>query len=120
MTAQGGPLLCQGWLPTAEARMACCEDEALCPMHAKQSNGSGTARAVTQEEADDCCAWSEQQQPSGTHETVAVPVSSAVLGSGVAVPAAVPRLMLTDDWRTASPDPSPPLDRSVLHSTFLI
>lgn len=95
--------------------MACCADESRCPMH-----GGSRATGLTQEDADDCCAWSEQQQSSSTHETAAVPVSSAVLGRGVVVPVATPRLVLTDDWRTACSDLSPPLDRPILLSTFLI
>lgn len=118
--ASGGASVCSGWMSSAEARMTCCSDGQRCPMHPGEPRGSGSRRVITQSEADTCCAWSEQQQSSGTHEAIALPVSSEVLGRGVVVPAAVPRLVLTDDWRTASPDPSPPDDKPVVLSTFLI
>ena len=118
--ATGGATLCQGWLSTGEGRMACCSDEQRCPMHSKEQRGSGSARALTQADADACCAWSEQQQPDRNPESVTAAVSSAVSGPGVVIPPEVPHLVLSTRWRAWAPSPSAPIDRYVLLSVFLI
>jgi hypothetical protein len=62
-----GPVsLCGGWQATPEARLACCLDGAACPMHTSDDDGPGATRAVTQAEADSCCAASEQGDASPT------------------------------------------------------
>jgi hypothetical protein len=50
--------VCAGWLPTPEARMACCSDDRPCPMHESHSQDAGSERIVSQAEADRCCAAS--------------------------------------------------------------
>jgi hypothetical protein len=61
--------LCDGWLATPAARMACCATGATCPMHQSDSAPTGTSRHVTQADADSCCAGSERDgstpSPSG-------------------------------------------------------
>ncbi len=34
----GNAAICAGWMPTPEARMACCADGAECPMHKGDSH----------------------------------------------------------------------------------
>ena len=56
----GGPFAgCEGWLSTAEARMACCANEQECPMHKAGQHPSGSNQRISQSDADRCCAASE-------------------------------------------------------------
>lgn len=80
----------------------------------------GLTSALTQAQADACCAFAEQEQSGQSNASFASPMSVAVLGSGVVVPSMPPRFVLTDDWRTSIPSPSPPVPRHVLLSVFLI
>jgi hypothetical protein len=66
------------------------------------------------------CALSEQEQSGQSNQAFAAPVSSAVLGPGIVVPPAQPRLVVTDAWRTGTPVPSPPVSKHVLISVFLL
>ena len=118
--AVGNVALCDGWAATPEARMACCNDGQPCPMHTASSDGASAAQAVTQAQADSCCALSEQEQAPQSPQALAAPVSSAILGPGILVPAAPPRPVLTDAWRTGPPVLSPPVSKHVLLSVFLL
>lgn len=120
LVAAGNAAVCEGWAPTPEARMACCNDGQPCPMHKGPSSDSTATPDVTQAEADSCCASSEQEQSGQDTQAFAVPVSSAVLGLGIVVAPAPPRLVLTDAWRSGVPSPSPPVSRHVLLSVFLL
>src|SRR5262245_39594454 len=115
----GQAAVCAGWASTREARMACCADETTCPMHKGGSHGSSSVRTLTQSEADTCCATSERHNSTPSSSTLTA-VSAAVLGPGIVRPATVPALVLTDDWRTVSPNPTPPVPRHVLLSVFLV
>lgn len=117
--AAGNAAVCEGWAATPEARMACCNDGQPCPMLKGRSEGSAT-QSVTQAQADSCCALSEQEQSGQSNQAFAAPVSSAVLGPGIVVPPAPPRLVVTDAWRTGTPVPSPPVSKHVLISVFLL
>lgn len=99
--------------------MACCEDES-CPMHKGASRDNGSTQVLTQAQADACCASSEREDSSPTTPTFSADISFAVLGPGVVMPAVVPVLVLSDDWRTASPAPTPPVPKHVLLSVFLV
>jgi len=48
LVAGNAAAICAGWLPTPEARMACCADGVECPMHKGDSQRSGSARVLTQ------------------------------------------------------------------------
>ena len=120
LVAAGNAAVCEGWAATPEARMACCSDGQPCPMHKGHSDGSAATQTVTQAQADSCCASSEQEHSSQSAPAFAAPVSSAVLGPGIVVPPAPPRLVLTDAWRPGAPVPSPPVSRHVLLSVFLL
>ena len=58
--AAGHAGVCAGWMPTAEARMACCSDGGPCRMHESKSQDDGSVRVVSQAEADRCCVASGQ------------------------------------------------------------
>jgi hypothetical protein len=88
-------------------------------MHEGPQEGTATTPR-SQEQVDACCALSEQRHSGKASEPFGAPVSSAVLGIGLVVPPAPPRLMLTDDWRTSIRSPSPPVRKHVLLSVFLI
>lgn len=115
----GNIAVCAGWLPTPEARMACCTD-GECPMHKGDSATSSSHHVITQVQADACCASSERQQSSQSTPSFISVISSAVLGSGVVVPVPVPALVTSDRWRTVSPVPIAPVPRHVLLSVFLV
>ena len=120
LVATGNAAICEGWASTPEARMACCNDEQPCPMHERQPKGPSATQTVTQAQADSCCALAEQEQSGQSNQPFAAPVSSGVLGPGIVVPPAPPRLVLTDAWRTGTPVPSPLVSKHVLLSVFLL
>jgi hypothetical protein len=99
--------------------MACCADGGACPMHGGESRAAESARALTQADADSCCASSERESSHPSTPSFAA-ISVAVLGTGIILPASVPALVLSDDWRILSPHPSPPVPRYVLLSVFLV
>ena len=88
-------------------------------MHNGESHRSRSARVVTQAEADTCCASSEREE-STPSTAFAAAISIAVLGPGILLPAHVPALVLSDDWRTVSPLPTTPVPKHVLLSVFLV
>ena len=116
----GDAAVCAGWLPTAEARMACCADGVECPMHKGDSHRSGSARDITQAQADSCCAAAEGQNSNQSNPSLVTAITVAVLGVGVVLPANVPALVLSDAWRTSAPIPIAPVPKHVLLSVFLV
>jgi hypothetical protein len=111
--------VCAGWMPTAEARMACCSDGS-CPMHKGDSHKAGSERALTQAQADSCCASSEGTKSNQSNPTFAAAITAAVLGAGIVFPADVPALVLSDGWRTSAPRHVAPVPKHVLLSVFLV
>ena len=116
----GNAPVCAGWLATPEARMACCSEDAECPMHKGDSHSSDSTRALTQAQADACCASSEREHSNQPNPTFVVVISNAVLGAGVVLSASVPALVLSDSWRMATPIPITPVPKHVLLSVFLV
>ena len=116
----GNAAICAGWLPTPEARMACCAEGGECPMHNGDAHRSGPGRVLTQVQADSCCASSEGQQSNRSNPSFATAITAAVLGGGVVLPANVPALVLSDAWRTSAPMPIAPVPKHVLLSVFLL
>ena len=116
----GNAAICAGWMPTPEARMACCADDADCPMHMGDSHGPGAARPLTQAQADNCCASSESKNSSQSSPTFVAAITAAVIGVGTVLPANVPALVLSDGWRTSAPIPVAPVQKHVLLSVFLV
>ena len=116
----GDAAVCGGWLPTAEARIACCADGVECPMHKGDSHHSRPERVLTQAQADSCCAAAEGQNSNQSNPSFVTAITAAVLGVGVVVPDTVPALVLSDAWRTAAPIPISPVPKHVLLSVFLV
>ena len=110
---------CVGWLGSAEARMACCEDESQCPMHAGAGDHHlGSTAPVSQADADRCCAASEDGD--------SIPSALTVHAAVVALPPAVQPMPDANvvaplfEWLTPEPSPPDSVARHVLLSTFLI
>jgi hypothetical protein len=118
LTAANGAV-CAGWMPTAEARMACCS-EGPCLMHKGDAHATGPDRVVTQAQADTCCATSERENSSQSSPTFAAAITAAVLGPAIVLPASSPALVLSDGWRTSAPIPITPVPKHVLLSVFLV
>ena len=118
--AAGNAAVCAGWMPTPEARMACCAEGVECPMHKGESSRSGSARVITQAQADSCCASSERDSSNQSNPTFVASITQAVLGTGVSLPAVVPARVLSDAWRAAAPPPTTPVPKHVLLSVFLV
>ena len=116
----GNAAICAGWMPTPEARMACCADGGECPMHKGDSHRSGSGRVLTQVQADSCCASAEGQHSNQSNPSFVTAITAAVLGVGVVLPANVPALVLSDAWRTSAPIPIAPVPKHVLLSVFLV
>ena len=85
-TANGA--VCAGWMPTPEARMACCSEGGACSMHKGESGSSATERVLTQAQADNCCASSERENSSPSSPTFAPasPARSWAMGSSYPSP----------------------------------
>ena len=75
----GNAAVCAGWLPTAEARLACCADGVECPMHKGDSHRSGSERILTQVQADSCCASSEGKKSNQSNPSFVTAIRAAVL-----------------------------------------
>jgi hypothetical protein len=112
--------VCAGWQSTPEARMDCCTDDCACPMHESRSDRSGSAKSVTQSEADSCCASSEREDSSPSNPSALASISNVVLGEAVVIPSPIPSLVLSDHWRTVIPVPIAPVPRHLLLSVFLV
>jgi hypothetical protein len=116
----GNAAICRGWMPTPEARMACCAEGGECPMHEGDSHRSGSERGLTQAQADSCCASSERENSDQSNPSSVTAITGAVLGVGVVLPASVPALVLSDAWRTSAPISIAPVPKHVLLSVFLV
>jgi hypothetical protein len=115
----GNVAVCAGWMATPEARMACCSEAGPCPMHKSDSPNSNSSQAVSQAEADSCCAASEDDQSSQSSSTFASTISVAVLGTPSQLPTAsdvAPRAAS----RAAVPLPPSHVPKHVLLSVFLV
>jgi hypothetical protein len=109
---------CAGWMPTAEARMACCSDDGPCPMHQSKSQ-NGPTDVVTQAEADRCCAASGQDDSAPSPSTVGFFVTLGIVISPI------PALLLepearADTLRAAVPMPTGHVPKHLLLSVFLV
>jgi hypothetical protein len=111
--------VCAGWAPTPEARMACCSDS-KCPMHKGESQSSASPRVISQAQADNCCASAEHENSNQSSPSFVAAISSAVLGTGIVLPAIVPALVLSDGWRTVAPIPTTHVPKHLLLSVFLV
>jgi hypothetical protein len=116
----GGHLAeCQGWLSTAEARMACCANEQECPMHKAGQHSSGPNQRVSQSDADRCCATSEHgdSMPSFVKASVADGLALIPVSLGGVLASAATRF---DNLIEQVSGPPTSRSRHVLLSVFLI
>jgi hypothetical protein len=111
--------VCPGWMPTPEARMACCSEDGPCPRHKSDSEDDGSNRVVSQAEADRCCAASERDDsapsPTGLAFSVTLPLALSPVPS--LLPEPEPYL---NTWRASVPIPSAHVPKHVLLSVFLV
>jgi hypothetical protein len=108
--------LCAGWMRTAEERMACCSERGACPMH--KGDEDGAARAISQAEADSCCAASETNESAPTASTLHFSISLAPVQ--IAFRLVEPPLVRFEARRTLAPVPSSSVPKHVLLSVFLV
>ena len=111
--------VCAGWMPTPEARMACCAEGETCPMHKSDSPNSNSAQTVSQAEADSCCAASEDDQSSQSSSTFASTISLAVIGTPRPLPIASD-IAMRAAGSAAVPLPPRHVPKHVLLSVFLV
>jgi hypothetical protein len=110
--------VCAGWMPTPEARMACCSDDGPCPMHKSESE-DGPTRVISQAEADRCCAASEHEDSTPSQSNAAFFVTLAV--ALTPIPGLLPAPEAhADTWRTSVPIPTGHVPKHVLLSVFLV
>lgn len=107
--------VCAGWAASAAARMACCADDAACPMDTSVTHTHGT---MSQAQADTCCAVSESQG-TDSRRTVAAVDTSTALRPAFSLWQAVPAPLLRKPW-IVPPRCGPGVSRHVLHSVFLV
>lgn len=113
-----GPVgLCAGWQSTPEARMACCVEGIACPMHTSEDHGRSAQRAVTQVDADRCCASSEQDTSSSAKPLRAVSAIAIAAESILLPPPAYTRPWLRT---VALPNRGHTVSRHLLLSVFLV
>jgi hypothetical protein len=117
--SSGGPVaICAGWQATPEARMACCLEGVECPMHPAEDDGGTHTRAVTQADADRCCAASEQDDASPTAKALVAVVAQPVVTDSILLPA--PATADAPALYRRPPDRVFDVPRNVLLSVFLI
>ena len=111
--------VCAGWAATPEARMACCKSGESCPMAHSEGDGDETP-ALTQAQADACCASAEPDGSTPSTVLAASAITVAVLGLGIVVP---PPARI-DRFHPASfvdpPNAATAVARHVLLTVFLI
>jgi hypothetical protein len=110
--------VCAGWMATPEARMACCSDGGLCPMHQSDSEDVPT-RIVTQAEADRCCAASEREDSTPSQSNASFLLTLAVAVSPIPGLLPAPEAHV-DVWRASVPIPTSHVPKHVLLSVFIV
>jgi hypothetical protein len=111
--------LCAGWNSTPEARMDCCQAESDCPMHSDQTLPGAHSTAVSQAQADACCATSEQGSSSSTSRVNTIQ-QPALLVSIAGGPAVVPLPAPPGGSRQPLATNSPPIARHLLLSVLIV
>ena len=116
-----GPFaVCAGWQATPEARMACCASGESCPMKHAASAGGNATLALSQSEADACCASSEPDGSTPSASTIASAITVAILGVGAVLS---PPARIAGAHPASSGDPpygATSVSRHVLLTVFLI
>ena len=111
--------VCAGWQESAEARMACCQDEANCPMHATGRRGPTLRVGVSQFDADRCCASAERGTSTPSTASFVTNAASAVLANPI--PAIGPQVVVFRESASARTSIDVrPAPTHLLLSVFLI
>jgi hypothetical protein len=119
LVAGNAVAVCAGWLPTPEARMACCTGDRPCPMHEGGSGEHGGKHAVSQAQADGCCASSERDESSPSSPSFVLTMALAPVTSPV--PFVVPQIgPALEAWRTVVPIPATHVSKHLLLSVLLV
>jgi hypothetical protein len=114
----GQGALCAGWMPTPEARMACCAKDGTCPMHGSGSDDR-SKRVTSQAEADRCCAGSERETPTPGASAFAPTIGLVVVPSVIPLVAPlgpIPR----GPWREHFPVPVARIPKHLLLSVLIV
>jgi len=111
--------VCAGWQATPEARLACCMSGTRCPMHKSASHGSGSKSAITQAQADDCCAAASTRTQSSVASCSFIAPGATALPLIADVVVQVPVLAL-QEWRALVPLPVSPVPKHLLLSVLLV
>jgi hypothetical protein len=109
---------CAGWQNTAEARMACCVKNDRCPMHPGDTDRS-TTHAMTQAQADGCCASAERSPSTPSSSSHFTPVTFVVVSTLLTAPLTA-ATQPHDAWRTFVPIFVSAVPRHLLLSVFLV
>ena len=115
----GNAAVCAGWMPTPEARMACCSESGACPMHKSGASDSEASHALTQAQADTCCASSNRDSSQSSGAFVGT-ITLAVLGTATVLPLVAPAQVRREGWRTTVPISTAPIPKHVLLSVYLL
>jgi hypothetical protein len=118
--AAGQAGICSGWMRTPEARIACCSADGTCPMHTSGSEDHGTARNVTQADADRCCAASGQDDSAPSPSTIAISIALAVVHTPIGVLNAEPDAHAKISRRAPVLIPAAHVPKHLLLSVFLV
>ena len=121
LTVSGHSIDCAGWLSSQSARMDCCADEQNCPMHRPGVRHATGNQSVSQDDADRCCAMSEQHQNGERVPSFAV--AAEFTASDISIAAfALPQVRFLASRTAWAPDRliTPPPDTHLLHAVFLI
>jgi len=116
--AAGPPGACLGWMATPEARMACCAGHQT--THGQRHHEHGTARDVTQAEADRCCATSDREDTAPSPVTATPVMTPGADLSAVIVVLPDPARHWTFSQGSAGTVPLAHVARHLLLSVFLV
>jgi hypothetical protein len=89
-------------------------------MHKRESGDSDAHHALTQDEADNCCAGSEHNNPSSLALAPARTISVVLSGPAVAVSISAPVLVPHLTWPAVETIIGKPARKHLLLSVFLV
>jgi hypothetical protein len=115
----GNVAVCAGWQATPEARMACCTDDASCPMHKSADHDHSSRRAVSQAQANSCCAAAAQRRDSPAAGSTFVASGVIALVPVAVFPVPVSAFM-SQEWRALVPLPVSSTPKHLLLSVLLV
>ena len=98
--------------------MACCSEDAQCSMHETEAHHGAGRSALSQAEADGCCALSQGHHSPPPVTPAAFPVTLSLASPQASV--VVQAQESIDLWRAQLPTPSTAVPRHLLLSVFLI